>query len=81
MGKATIGDVAKAAGVSVKTVSRVINNESGVKDATRQRVAEIVKQLDYRPNLNARSLRTRQSYLLGVLFVDYSGNFYSHSIL
>ena len=81
MGKATIGDVARAAGVSVKTVSRVINNESGVKDATRQRVAEIVKQLDYRPNLNARSLRTRQSYLLGVLFVDYSGNFYSHSIL
>lgn len=81
MKKATIGDVAEAAGVSVKTVSRVLNNEKGVKELTRDKVQSVISKMDYRPNLNARSLRTKQSYLIGMLYVDYSGNFYSNLLL
>ena len=81
MSKATIGDVAKAAGVSKKTVSRVLNNEPGVRKETRDAVTTAIKKLDYIPNLNARRLRTNQSYLIGVLYIDYPTNFYGSLIL
>ena len=55
--KPTIKDVARLAGVSFKTVSRVINNEPSVKGASRSKVWKAVKQLDYHPNLSARHLR------------------------
>ena len=68
----TIGDVALAAQVSTKTVSRVINDESGVNPETRARVSLIVKELDYRPNLNAQSLAGDKSTLIG-LFIENPG--------
>src|SRR5690606_37220277 len=54
--RARIEDVATAAGVSMKTVSRVLNNEPGVRESTRQRVREVVAALNYRPDPSARSL-------------------------
>jgi LacI family transcriptional regulator len=69
MREITIVDIAKAAGVSIKTVSRVINREDGVGAATRARIEDIVAQLGYRPNVSARSLSSRRSYLIGVIFM------------
>ena len=48
--KATINDVAKLAGVSIKTVSRVMNNETSVRQLTRDKVIEAVNELNYQPN-------------------------------
>jgi LacI family transcriptional regulator len=64
----TIYDVARACGVSIKTVSRVMNGEPNVRPQTRQRVLDSVNALSYRPNLSARSLAGARSYLLGMLF-------------
>jgi len=55
MQKATIDDVAALAGVSIKTVSRVVNTEPNVRESTRQRVQKAVLKLNYRPNPSARS--------------------------
>jgi LacI family transcriptional regulator len=65
---ATIYDVARAAAVSIKTVSRVLNGEPNVRPQTRQRVMESAAALRYRPSLSARSLAGARSYLLGLLF-------------
>ena len=51
-----IGDVARLAGVSIKTVSRVLNGEPNVRQATREKVAAAVETLNYQPNLSARQL-------------------------
>ena len=75
MVSATIDDVAKAAGVSIKTVSRVVNRENNVSDRTRKKVEAAVKDLDYRPNLSARSLAGRRSYLIGLVYDNPSDNF------
>lgn len=68
MAKATIDDVAALAGVSIKTVSRVVNNEPNVRPATREKVEAAIAALDYRPNLSARSLAGNRSYLLGLIY-------------
>ena len=68
MAKATIDDVAALAGVSIKTVSRVVNNEPNVRPATREKVESAIAALDYRPNLSARSLAGNRSYLLGLIY-------------
>jgi LacI family transcriptional regulator len=70
-----IGDVAKAAGVSMKTVSRVMNNESSVKPETREHIQAIAKQMNYRPDPFARSLAGRRSYLIGLLYDNPSSNY------
>lgn len=67
-GKATIFDVAKQAGVSIKTVSRVINDEPNVRQQTRSKVLEAVDLLQYRPNAAARSLSGRRSWVLGLVY-------------
>ncbi len=61
--KATIKDVAKLAGVSFKTVSRVINREPSVGEELRQRVWEAIEELNYQPNLSARQLRGAASFI------------------
>ncbi|VUD42481.1 Catabolite control protein A [Thalassocella blandensis] len=61
--KPTIKSVAKLAGVSFKTVSRVINNEPSVGDDLREKVWKAVKELDYQPNLSARHLRGASSFI------------------
>ncbi len=63
----TITDVAKHANVSIKTVSRVINNEDRVKDSTRERVLSAIKELGYQPNILARSLVQQRSYTIAVI--------------
>ncbi|CAN5403645.1 LacI family DNA-binding transcriptional regulator [soil metagenome] len=65
----TIKDVAAQAGVSPKTVSRVINGEAHVRPEVREVVERVVAALNYRPNAFARSLSSSRSYLLG-LFID-----------
>lgn len=65
---ATIKDVAERAGVSLKTVSRVINHESSVQDGTRARVLKAIEELHYRPDLSARSLRGARAYAIGLVY-------------
>jgi DNA-binding LacI/PurR family transcriptional regulator len=62
-----MGDVARLAGVSHQTVSRVINGQTNLRPATRQRVEEAIRQLGYRPNSAARALVTRRSGTIGVI--------------
>ena len=75
--RATMKDVANVAGVSLKTVSRVINHESNVNEQLVQRVEDAVQKLSYRPNLKARSLRRLdgRSSTIGVLLEDLSNPF------
>lgn len=71
----SIHDVAKRAGVSIKTVSRVINDEPNVRDNTRALVQKAIKELNYRPNASARSLKGRRSYLIGLLYDNPSSSY------
>jgi LacI family transcriptional regulator len=65
--RATMKHVAKAAGVSTQTVSRVINDRPDVAPETRQRIQEVIKELGYHPSALARSLISQRSYTLGVV--------------
>ncbi len=67
VGRATIKEVASAAGVSTQTVSRVINDRPDVSRRTRQRVQEVIDRLGYQPSAVARSLIRQRSYALGVV--------------
>jgi LacI family transcriptional regulator len=66
--KTTIKDVAELAGVSFKTVSRVINNEGSVRKETLQKVNDAINELNYQPNNAARNLAGRKSYSLGYVY-------------
>lgn len=70
-----IEDVAEAAGVSMKTVSRVLNDEPNVSERTRQQVEAAVEQLNYRPLPSARVLAGGRSYLVAMLFDNPSSNY------
>ena len=72
MPKATIDDVAELAGVSIKTVSRVVNGEPNVREQTRARVLEAIEKLSYRPNQAARSLASHHSRLIALIYDDPS---------
>jgi LacI family transcriptional regulator len=72
---ATITDVAALAKVSIKTVSRVMNNEPGVRADTREAVMKVMAELNYRPKLSARSLAGARSFLIGLLYFDPSAAF------
>lgn len=74
---ASIKDVAKAAGVSTATVSRVLSNGDHVRSAVRERVMKAVEQLAYRPNLLARSLRAQQSNTIGLIVSDIRNPFFT----
>jgi LacI family transcriptional regulator len=65
--KITIREVAKQAGVSIKTVSRVINGQGEISQETRLRVQAVIDALGYRPNILARSLVSQRSRMLGVV--------------
>lgn len=69
-------DIAKLAGVSRSTVSRVINNEPYVKEATRQRVMQIIEKENFQPNPAARALVTRRSGIIGVTIPQTTNVFY-----
>jgi LacI family transcriptional regulator len=70
MTKVTIDDVAARAGVSIKTVSRVVNQEPNVRDATREKVERAIAELNYQPNQAARTLASHQSRLISLVYED-----------
>ncbi len=66
--KVTINDVAELAGVSIKTVSRVMNHEPSVRQKTADKVMVAVNELNYQPNLAARNLAGNKSYAIGLVY-------------
>ncbi len=80
-GSVTIEDVARAAGVSAMTVSRVVNGEKNVRPATRDRVLAAVGELRYSPNTAARSLATGWATHIGLLYANPSAAYLSHFLV
>lgn len=68
---ATIVDVARSAGVSVSTVSKVVNDRYGVSELTAERVRKVIEELGYESSLGASSLRSRRTGVLGVLVAEF----------
>lgn len=73
---ASIKDVAREAGVSIATVSRVLNGIDIVNDDTKRKVLEAIEKLQYRPNILARSLKTQKSSTIGIIIPDISNPIY-----
>jgi LacI family transcriptional regulator len=73
----TIYDVAREAGVSMATVSRVVNNNPNVKPQTRKKVFEAIEQLGYRPNAVARGLASKKTTTVGVVIPDISNSIFA----
>lgn len=71
-----IKDIAKKAGVSISTVSYALNGSSKVTEETRTRIQAIAEELNYVPNMAARTLKRRQTNIIGVYLADYGGSFY-----
>ena len=72
----SIKDVAKEAGVSIATVSRVLNDIDVVNEDTKKKVLDAIKKLGYRPNIIARSLKTQRTKTIGILLPDISNQLY-----
>ncbi|MDD5367826.1 MAG: LacI family DNA-binding transcriptional regulator [Anaerolineaceae bacterium] len=79
--RTTLKDVANQAGVSIRAVSRVINNKGEVSAETHQRIADAIQQLDYRPNQLARSLITGKTLSIGIIIPDITDPFFPELIL
>lgn len=73
----TITDVANAAGVSLMSVSRAMNNKPGLSEETRQRILDIANEIGYRPNQIARGLVTRETFTIGLVVPDVSNPFFA----
>ncbi|HEY0189019.1 MAG TPA: LacI family DNA-binding transcriptional regulator [Cellulomonas sp.] len=69
--RVTISDVARTAGVSVATVSKVLNSRYGVAQATTARVLEVIDELGYESSLVARSLRSHRTHVIGILVAEF----------
>ena len=80
MKSVTIRHVAKAAGVSVKTVSRIINDEEAVHPDTRARVQRIIDEMQFRPNPLARSLVAQRTRTIGLIVPDMSNSFFASGV-
>jgi LacI family transcriptional regulator len=77
----SIEDVARLAGVSIATVSRVINNSPSVKGKNRTRVLSAIKELRYQPSVSAQRLATGRSNVVALVIPRYEGMFYSFYVL
>lgn len=77
--KVTIKDIAREAGVSVTTVSRVLNNKVDVSEKTREKILKIIDKLKYNPNSVARGLVMNKTYTIGLIIPDISNAFFSES--
>ena len=73
---ASIYDVAREAGVSVFTVSAVVNHKSHVREKLRKRVEKAIRALNYRPNLIARSLANQRTHTIGMIVPDIANPFF-----
>jgi LacI family transcriptional regulator len=76
----TIKQVAESAGVSIQTVSRVLNNRPDVSPETRQRVQQIISDLRYQPFAIARGLASNRTYTLGLIAADFSDYWFSQVV-
>lgn len=74
----TIYDVAREAGVSMATVSRVVNGNKNVKENTRKKVLEVIERLDYRPNAVARGLASKKTTTVGVVIPNIANAYFSN---
>ena len=74
--KVTIKDVAREAGVSIATVSNALNNVNALNSETRERIFEVVRRLDYTPNLNGRNLKAQATGVLGLFLAAIRGPYY-----
>lgn len=79
-GRSTISDIARLAGVSVRTVSRVLNKSPLVNDETRERVNGVIAQMDYAPDPQARALALRRSFLVGFIFDNPNPQYVLHML-
>lgn len=77
---ATIVDVAKRAGVSTATVSRVLNGSANVSDKTKQRIMAAIEELNYNPNALGRNLRRMRTGLVLVVLPSISNSFFSQVV-
>ena len=68
----TIREISEATNLSIATVSKVLNGKSGVRDETREAVMAAARKLNYRPNLNARYLKSGRSHTLGIITEDFT---------
>ena len=75
----TIKDVAKLAGVSPSTVTRVLQDKSSISEATKKKVRKAMETLNYHPNVNARSLASKKTNVIGVVLPEDSDAFYQNS--
>lgn len=73
----TIYDVAEKAGVSIATVSKVVNNSGRISDKTRKKVIDTMRELDYQPSSVAAALTGKQTFTIGVLVPDISNAFFA----
>ena len=73
----TIYDVARVAGVSMATVSRVVNGNANVKEKTRQKVLDAIEELDYRPNAVARGLASKRTTTVGVVLPTITSPYFA----
>lgn len=80
-GTVTVQDVARAAGVSAMTVSRVVNGGSNVRETTRQAVLEAIEKLNYSPNSAARSLAAGEATQIGLLYSNPSAAYLSQFLI
>ncbi|MFH1198612.1 MAG: LacI family DNA-binding transcriptional regulator, partial [Candidatus Omnitrophota bacterium] len=78
---ASIEDVARKAGVSITTVSRVINNKASVKEKNKNKVLDAVKELRFQPSIFAQRLATGKSTEVALVMPRYEGIFYSYYAL
>ena len=77
MSRLTLEDIAKQAGVSRSTVSRVINNHPSVRDVVRERVLKVIRNTGYHPNAAARSLASQRSWMIGLVLPRSVSTFFS----
>lgn len=69
----TIKDVSKKSGYSITTVSKALNNYSDISDSTKKKILQLCEEMGYVPNLSARSLVSKKSYTIGIIFEEITG--------
>jgi LacI family transcriptional regulator len=80
MKKYSIKDIAELSGVSVATVSRVINNNGRFSEKTRKKVEKVIEETGYQPNFSAKSLRMNKSHSIGILVPDITNHFFAEVV-